>query len=435
MSRFFGRLIRGLGLCFLLLLAVAFGTGQIFLQKSPLLETAGTPTPADVAATRTLVQDIRTAASSADGRLRTDAAALNSALRLGARFIPGFRGQAAVQGDHVQGRASVPVPWWDGTRWLNMTGRAPEFDGRVAPSEITVAGRSLPPGAVLELGRIGANLVLGDNLGDTALNAATALRIDGETLIFTLQLDEMGKNGLMRGTFGALKGGTLPSAAEIERHHVALRRAMEDGRLPVTGSILPHLRLALDRARAGATADTLPHHYAAAILGLAKACGARDFALIVGRLVFEVQDSPQDWTTDCTDVTLNGRIDSRRHFLTSAALQAISNTGFAVSAGEFKELYDTISGAGGFDFTDMTANLAGIRLSNALMAAPAEAWPDLLARLQTERDVIPDFDGIPPLMPEAEFEARFGDIDSAPYRDMIARIEARIDGLRLYQAD
>ncbi|MFT6738042.1 MAG: hypothetical protein ACJA0G_002184 [Kangiellaceae bacterium] len=79
--------------------------------------------------------------------------------------------------------------------------------------------------------------------------------------------------------------------------------------------------------------------YTAALFGLTKACGARDFAMFVGRLAFleEVQ-SNRTWTTSCNDVTFNNRIDSRRHFITSAALQAASNRGFSVSIGEFKEL-------------------------------------------------------------------------------------------------
>ena len=132
-------------------------------------------------------------------------------------------------------------------------------------------------------------------------------------------------------------------------------------------------------------------------------------------------------------MTFNGRVDSRRHFITSAALQAASNRGFSVSVGEFKELYDTISGAGGFDFTDMAANLSGIRLSNVLMTTPRADWPARLARLETENDVIVAFDGIPHLMPDTEFAARYGDIDSPAYREMIARIEAGIDALDLYQ--
>ena len=61
---------------------------------------------------------------------------------------------------------------------------------------------------------------------------------------------------------------------------------------------------------------------------------------------------------------MRDRHDSRLHFITAAALKAASNRGFAVGVGEFKELYDSLSGDNGFDFTDLAANNSGIRLSD-----------------------------------------------------------------------
>lgn len=426
------RLLRLLVWSTLLCLVAAFIAGSLLLQRTAMLSAAPPPTAEDVAATRQLMRDIRSGSGATDGILRTDAAQLNSAMRLGARFLPGFRGKVTVEEAHVTGAVSIPVPWWDGQRWFNAIGRAPEFEGRIKPSEIFVADYSLPPDLMMKMGRIGANLVLGDGIGDTILQAATAMEIEGEALVFGLDLDRMGQNGLMRGTFGALKGNDLPTPEEIDAYYLLIRQAMEDGRLAQSESFLPYLQFALQAAFEEDQPTRLPDRYTAAILGLARACGAQDFDLIVGRFMFKPEEAAQNWTIECKDVTFNGRIDSRRHFLTSAALQAISITGFAVSAGEFKELYDTISGAGGFDFTDMTANLSGIRLSNVLMARPAADWPALLAQLQAEGDVIPSFDGIPQLMPEEEFKSRFGDIDSTAYREMIARIETRIDALSLY---
>jgi len=423
---------------FFALLAVlaVFVLGTMFLQKEPLLAEARAPDAADVAATRTLVQNVR---ATIDGRgteqglLRTNTDQFNSAMRLGARFIPGFRGQMRTEQSHILGTFSVPVPWWDGTRWMNVIGRAPEFTGRFAASDIFVGDRSLPPGPTLALARIGANIVMGNNLGDTILNSASGMQIDGQDLTFALSLTEMGKNGVMRGAFGALKGNTLPTSTEIETYHVQIREAMEDGRLAQTGSFLPHLQFALTAAQNGPTQTPLNERYTAAILGLSKFCAAEDFALLVGRLVFDKTVASKAWTITCSDLTLNNRIDSRRHFLTSAALQAISNTGFAVSAGEFKELYDTISGAGGFDFTDMAANLSGVRMSNALMTQSVAGWVALTERLETENDVIVQFDDIPQIMTDAEFAQRFTNINSPAYREMIAFIEARIDTLELHQ--
>ncbi|KGK40958.1 hypothetical protein LH51_18600 [Nitrincola sp. A-D6] len=124
----------------------------------------------------------------------------------------------------------------------------------------------------------------------------------------------------------------------------------------------------------------------------------------------------------------------RRHFITAAAIQAISNRGVSVSAGEFKELLDSI-GSGrhsGFDFTDIVANNSGIRLSNRMMATSADQWPKLLELIQTDADLVTSLDGIPERMPREEFERQYGDVDSDEYAEMIERIEARIGRLPLH---
>jgi hypothetical protein len=56
-----------------------------------------------------------------------------------------------------------------------------------------------------------------------------------------------------------------------------------------------------------------------------------------------------------------------------------------------------------------------------------------MALIETENDVIISFDDIPQLMPEEDFKARFHDVESPAYKAMLARIETRIDGLRLHR--
>lgn len=437
MVYFMLRLFRACLLILILCGICVLGAATLVLEKTPQLAAVAAPGPEDVTATRDLVRNLRAAAqedpSGAREMLETDIDQLNSALKLGARFIVGFRGVLRIEDGAVLGQIALPVPWWDGTRWLNAQGLVPAFEGAVAPRRVTLGGYDIPPTLAVFAARWGANLLMGNRVGDRVLAAATQMQISGQDLRFRIALDDMGKNGVMRGTFSALRGSEMPGPAEVEYYHTLIRQAMAEGRLPTEGSFLPYIRFALAAALDHSPPEALANGYTAAIFGLAKACGAQDFALIVGRLAFDVGDLTANWPASCDAITFNGRVDSRRHFITSSALQAASNVGFSVSVGEFKELYDTISGAGGFDFTDMAANLSGIRMSDTFMRSPAPAWPALFAKLETEKDVIIGFEGIPALMPQAQFEARYGDVDSARYKEQIAQIEARIDALRLYQ--
>ena len=98
------------------LVVVALGL-VLFLQDTPLVADMAPPTAEDVAETRELVRDIRAAAgegAQSNTLLTTGADRLNSAIRLGARFIDGFRGRVTIGQVDVLGEMSLPVPWWGG---------------------------------------------------------------------------------------------------------------------------------------------------------------------------------------------------------------------------------------------------------------------------------------------------------------------------------
>ena len=431
----FFRLLRFALSALVLLVLVAAGLGALLLERAPLVARAAPPTPQDVSEARSFVRGLRDSiqgdAAAGQGFV-TSEDELNSLIHLGARFVPGFRGEIEVGEGRVEGRASVPVPGSGERLWLNLRAAAPEFEGSFRLASVEVGGVPLPPEPTLEAGRIGANLAFGNGLGDTVLGAATAMRIAAPTVSFDLAIDQIGQNGVMRGVFGTLRGSEMPEAEEVDRYYRRLRQAMEAGELPAEGSYLPYLIFTLKAAQEGAPQEGAANAYTSAMFALARACGARDFTLVVGSLVGDEPQAREDWRVECDELRFNGRIDSRRHFTTAAAIQAASNRGFAVSVGEFKELYDTI-GAGGFDFTDIAANNSGIRMSNTFMSTPPEAWGELIARIETENDAIVPFDEVPQIMPDETFRARYGDVDSPAYAEELQRIEALIDRLPIHR--
>lgn len=419
----------------LLAFIAAVFAAVLLLEPAPRVADSAPPSPQDVAATRDFVRGVRAALSAQTGApasFSTDLDTLNAAVKLGARFIPGFRGTVALDGGVVEGHASVPVRIGRATQWLNVTLAAPEFDGQLALSKARFGRVDLPASFALGLLRVGGNLVLGNAMGDTITRAASRMEVEGRDLRFTMALGEMGGNGIMRGIFGTLRGSDMPGSEDIARYYNDLREAMERGDLPVEGSYLPYLLFTLEAAERGAAREGAANAYTSALFALTLVCGAQDFTLIVGGLVTGDLDGGRVWSKACSEVTFNGRIDSRRHFTTAAAIQAASNRGFAVSVGEFKELHDTLK-AGGFDFTDIAANNSGIRMSNAFMAAPLADWAGLRARIKGENDVIISFGGVPTIMSDAEFKERYGDIDSERYNTQLAEIEARIDTLALHR--
>jgi hypothetical protein len=299
---------------------------------------------------------------------------------------------------------------------------------------LAVGGVSLPPALAVELARVGANVVMGERAGDVFLGAAERLEIAEGEMRFTMALDEEDRKGFMASLFGAMRGDDMPGSEDVDAYYVEVRRAIDEGRLPDAGSYLPHLRFVLERVHERSTDETLANEYTAGIFGLAKACGAQDFALVVGRLVGDPLDSFGEWQRDCAEVVFADRIDTRRHFTTAAAIRAASNRGVSVSIGEFKELYDSIGWeGGGFDFSDIGANQSGIRLSDTVMAGTRADLERILDVMRAEGDVLVDVSRLPQIMLRGEFETRYGSVESDAYAAELARIERLIDEVTIHR--
>ena len=427
-------LVRVLIRAALLLAVLLIGLGLVLTDSAPTVAERAAPTPEEVVQARDFVRELRNSISTdnaGSSRFVTTEAELNSVITLGARIVPGFRGHLTIEPQQAVGQLSVPIPMTGQARWLNLSASIPEFTQQMEIGSVTVGGIAVPPRLALGALRTGANLYGGNDLGDKVLGAASQMEIAAVQVTFVVEMDQLGRNGIMRGMFQTLRQSELPGADEIAYYHRTIREAMEDGTLPTTGSYLPYLRFTLTAALERSAVEGAANAYTSALFGLALVCGAQDFPLLVGGLMPDELLGSGDWTTRCDDLTLNGRVDSRRHFTTAAAIQAASNRGFAVSIGEFKELNDATRA--GFDFTDIAANNSGIRMSDLFMTTGPAAWPGLIARLEAEGDVIVSFDGLPQILERGDFQQTYRDIDSPAYREMLASIESRIDGLTLHR--
>jgi len=130
---------------------------------------------------------------------------------------------------------------------------------------------------------------------------------------------------------------------------------------------------------------------------------------------------------------LQRRGDFAQHFLTSAALAANGDTLLSDAIGLYKEVKDS-QGGSGFSFTDIAADRVGTRFGELASSEDRAAYLQRrLADGLSEADLMPPARDLPEHMTAAEFERRFGGVDSPAYLDMMAEIEARIDRLPLYR--
>lgn len=425
---------------YLLFLALLIGGGvyafgAAFLQPEPAVAVMPPPAPEDVRAAREFYKQVQAATNGGPRAPETvvlDANTLEAVLRLGARLVRDYRAETDVTDTAVRVTAAIPVAWFGQSRWMNLYLSIPPFEERFALDFVQLGEREISAVLALRLARIGGNLLLGSGAGDTLFDAPAAMAIDGDRMIFALRLDREGRSEVIDGVFGSLRGSDMPAPELVDDYYVKLRDALERQEIPTTGSFVPLMRYAIALAHETGEQPSAADEFTAVILALAKACGAADFRLILGPSAGRLSQELGLWRTDCQQLRLDDRIDLRRHFVTAAAIKAASSRGFTVSLGEFKELHDTITGAGGFDFTDIVANNSGIRFADLFMSSAREDWPVLIDRMRDEAAVLPSLDGIPGLLPRDQFESRFGNIETPEYQAMIREIEQRIDGVGIH---
>ncbi|MBT9540394.1 hypothetical protein [Thiobacillus sp.] len=131
-------------------------------------------------------------------------------------------------------------------------------------------------------------------------------------------------------------------------------------------------------------------------------------------------------------LSLYGRRDLAEHFTLSAALSINGGSQLAKAIGLMKEEEDAGKGSG-FSFTDLAADLAGVRLGERATGDTAARVRQQLAAARTDADLLPDIRDLPEFMPQAEFDRRFGPVGSARYQAVIASIDARLDAHPLTQ--
>jgi len=424
----------GLWLLALGLVAGLFAAAVVLLtvERAPLVTRPPTATPAAAAATRDFVHRVRrldrSGARVPELPVRLDE--VQAVLDFGARLVPGARGQAMIEEGALVVAGSLALPLG---RWLNVEATVAPFSGAATLSRLRLGGIDLPPALMTALGEGGLNMLLGRGLGTRVRDSVRGLEIADNRMLARLAHSREMRRSFTSRTLSVLAETELPAPERIEAQYLALRRAMDAGRLPDRGSFLPYVRFALETSLARAEPGALTQEFVAALFALTRACGARQFALVVGRMVDDaVFDAPRAWRRNCGELTLAGRIDTRRHFITAAAIKAASTADVSFAIGEFKELADSRGRGGVFDFTDVTANASGIRFADTMMAAAPADWPGLIARIGREGDVLAGFDGIPGKTPWPDFVARYGRMDSPAYLAMVERIERRIDALPLH---
>ncbi len=420
-----------------LALLAAVLAAVLVLDVRPRIAAPGPPDARAASHTRDVAESLRTlvATGGGDGRWSATEAEVNAVLAAAQRLVPGSLGVARVTGDAVTLDLAVGPPRLPPGLWVNLRLAVAASDHGLELASARVGRLPIPPALAREVLRRALDRKLGDGLGTAALASVAAVRLDPPRATVVFDFDAVGGAAF----FERLRARALDVAGTTAREQVYVQlwhldKAVGRRALPRDGSVLPYLGSAVrTAARLAARDGADPHEeMRAALYALALYCGDPDFGDQIG---VTMKAAMQGRGNGCAGTTLGGRDDLKRHFVISAGLEAATASGAAFGMGELKELLDSNDGGSGFSFRDMVADAAGVRFARALLAAPPERWKPMLAGLERGEDaILPALDDLPEHLSEAEFRARFHDVDSARYAAIVAEIDARVAALPFFAA-
>lgn len=412
----------------LLFLVVGAGAAFVWFALSDAPELAPTPplTHADIARAREVIKrnDPRRLPSGSEQTVVVNDSDLNLAMNyLLQTFVPGKGGaRVALVPGSARLQASLQVPKLPIRPFLN--------------AELELAAIGLEPRiSRLRFGEVEVPAVLGQWLVELALGHAyetsqyqlaedVIKQLDlgqgqvAVTYVWRPELVDDVKSQLVDADDGKALAAYYEKLVELQSRGVGTQGSL-------TEVLQPLFVYARDRTDLGGGDPARENRALMAVL--ASWAAGRGMSLLVP----DIKQRPK---LRSIKVTLEGRHDFPQHFLISAAISSAGDISLSNAVGVFKEVKDSRGGSG-FSFTDIVADRAGTEFGE-LAVASSDSARDLqafMAKGAAETDIMPKARDLPEHMTEAEFESRYGGVDSPKYRRVMDEIERRIAACELYR--
>lgn len=386
----------------LVLAALLGGLYWAFISDKPATPRHSSPTAAQATIGRDVAKRLRNSLgrNAKDSSLRFSGQELESISALIGNVSAYKNLHMGLADGRATGAISLPLPYG---RWINATADIPS-SSKGFPDVVLTIGRVTLPQFVTR-GLIAA--------ARRELNRRGFAVPVLDTLIHTVNVS----NDALTVSIGAGVGGLRNAEVDPEQVLAIYCHLAELQRHEPT----PHLSLQVQRAFsmpvAGGGAIESNRAAFVAMAMFAVDTRSADLAGIKTASIGKCNLPPQL-------LTLGGRDDLPKHWAMSAALSAALGNDLSKSMGEWKELADSLPNGSGFSFIDLTADRSGLHIAEA--ALNPETAAQMRAKLATasEQQLIPVAAlGLQEGMTEAQFKARFTNIDSKDYAAAVAEID------------
>ncbi|MFQ5770690.1 MAG: hypothetical protein ACE5HX_09145, partial [bacterium] len=303
-------------------------------------------------------------------------------------------------------------------------------------SQVKLGHIKIPGPVALFILRFMLNMALGKGQGTVAVNSVQSVIFEKEKVAFYLNARPELNLERLKFLKARLKGirdyiAPLGDPLVVRLYYAKLieigQRQQGAKSISLARFMGPLFRLAYQRS---VDADPADENHAA-IMALSMFVGNYRFERLIGPVRTEEMKS---YRLKTRNVVLHGRQDLRLHFIISAGLKLLADSGISYAVGEFKELMDAADGGSGFSFVDLAADRAGVRFAEVATdrSGGARRLQLLLAGATRENMFFPAVDDLPEGLSQNEFEELYGNVENADYRALLHQIDHRINHLPAY---
>ena len=416
-------------------------TALTYISDSyPLVEkTANVDTDSAVKAKKIAKQlygDLLNASSSQRSELTMSQNEINGIIALAMRGIKGFKGRVNITPIGIKGAFTFYAPKNPFGDYINLAITIDPSPNGLIVNNVSIGSVEIPGTFALSVAEVLLNnLLSGEAIGTALINAIESIQVRNSKLQIVYQ-PVVGLRQAINKTKGRVKEirndlALLGDPKIVKLYYQMLCEFHEQ----ISGiddvSLGYYLSSAFSFAGKRSLIGEKPgEENRAALLALAIFLGSANFDSVVGAID---EKTFQSCPPAKNHIVLASRDDLRLHFIFSAALEIISDSGLSFAIGEFKELLDAQQGGSGFSFVDLAADRAGIRFAElALDDSSALRIQQMASELTEEAIFFPSISALPEGVSQQVFTAR-GGIESNYYKKYLATINARIDNLPLYK--
>lgn len=361
---------------------------------------------------------------------------LNSLMAVAARGIKRLEGRVNITQSGLYAAMTYHLPHNPVGDFINVRVGVFPSDPGLHLSQVAIGKIKISDRLALFLFRLVLDIVLGNENGTVWTGSVQSVNFRRDTVTLNLQRipDLIERREKIVKRFQSLREFFPPlSDPEAIRLYYAELLTLEDrvrSGPPVSLAyfIGPLFQLARQRSLESEPAE----ENKAALLALATFAGDRGFERFIGPVHPE---GVKYRRTVLRRALLGGREDLRLHFVISAGLKIITDSGITYAIGEFKEMLDSNRGGSGFSFIDLAADLSGMRLAEVATdrTGGARKIQSMLDGEISEDTFFPAINDLPEDLTKTEFERIYVNVENPKYVNIVNVINDRISHLPIYQ--